>query len=316
VRKKLSTVGAINISKQGREMKSNLSVRLAVMFVMVNTFVTAFAESPSDMRLYVLNSGSLSLGKGVLQNLAPMEPQIRIPVAMFVIKHPKGNVLFDTGNNDKIIDNPGYWGPNFAALKPVNTPDVSIESQLARINMTPDDITYVVVSHMHLDHGGNVGKFPNSTLIIQRDEIEYAMFPDEPFAGAFIPGDVAELRSGIGVKKPNAVPMLVLEKTDLDIFRDGAIVVKRARGHTKGGQMLIVRLPNTGTVILTGDAAYFRDNVTKSIPPNIALAYDPAGILRGYEWIRYMMASEGADFFTSHDPDVFKAYKKAPEYYD
>lgn len=274
------------------------------------------AESPAGMRLYVLNSGSLSLGKGALQNFAPMEPQIRIPVAFFVIKHPRGNVLFDTGNNDKIIDDPSYWGPNFGSLKPTNTPEISIESQLARLDMKPDDFNYVVVSHMHLDHGGNVGKFPNSTLVIQRDEIEYAMFPDEPFAGAFIPGDVAALRSAVGVTKPNAIPMLILEQTDLDIFGDGSVVVKRARGHTRGGQMLIVRLPNTGTVILTGDAAYFRDNVLKSLPPNLALAYDPPGIMRGYEWIRYMMASEGADFFTSHDPDAFKAYKKAPEYYD
>jgi N-acyl homoserine lactone hydrolase len=273
------------------------------------------AESPVGMRMYVLNSGSLSLGKGALQNGAPMEPQIRIPVAFFVIKHPKGNVLFDTGNNDKIISDPSYWGPNYAALKPTVTPDITIEAQLGLIGMKPDDFTYVVVSHMHLDHGGNVGKFPNSTIVIQRDELEYAMFPDEPFAGAFIPGDVAALRSPVGTKKPNAGPMLIIED-DLDIFRDGSVVVKRARGHTKGGQMLLVRLPNTGSIILTGDAAYFRDNVTKSLPPNIALAYDPSGIMRGYEWIRYMMASEGADFFTSHDPDVFKNYKKAPEYYD
>lgn len=279
-------------------------------------WLPATADSPAGMKLYVLNSGSLSLGKGALQNFAPMEPKIRIPVAFFVIKHPRGNVLFDTGNNDRIIDDPSYWGPNFGSLKPTNTPEISIESQLARLDMKPDDFNYVVVSHMHLDHGGNVGKFPNSTLVIQRDEIEYAMFPDEPYAGAFIPGDVAALRSAVGVTKPNAIPMLILEKTDLDIFGDGSVVVKRARGHTKGGQMLIVRLPNTGTVILTGDAAYFRDNVLKSLPPNLALAYDPAGIMRGYEWIRYMMASEGADFFTSHDPDAFKAYKKAPEYYD
>ena len=290
--------------------------RIFVALLCVGMLIPALAESPAGMRLYVLNTGSLSLGKGALQNFAPMEPQIRIPVAMFVIQHPKGNVMFDTGNNDKILEDPSYWGPNFLALKPVVTPEVSIESQLGRISMKPDDIAYVVVSHMHLDHGGNVGKFPNSTLIIQRDEIEYAMFPDEPFASAFIPEDVAELRSAVGVKKPNALPMLILEQTDFDIFGDGSIVVKRARGHTKGGQMLIVRLPNTGTVILTGDAAYFRENVTKSIPPNIALAYDPAGIMRGYEWIRFMMASEGADFFTAHDPDAFKAYKKAPEYYD
>ena len=80
--------------------------------------------------------------------------------------------------------------------------------------------------------------------------------------------------------------------------------------------MLVVRLPNSGTIILTGDAAYFRDNVEKNIPPNILLAYDPAGILKGYEWIRRMMATEGAQYFTSHDPDAFDAYKKPPEYYD
>ena len=297
-------------------MRLRRACGLAALLCCLGFVFSAAAESPAGMRMYVLNSGSLSLGKGALQNLAPMEPQIRIPVAFFVISHPKGNVLFDTGNNDKIIDDPSYWGPNFGALKPTNTPDISIEAQLGRINMTPDDIKYVVVSHMHLDHGGNVGKFPNSTLIIQRDEIEYAMFPDEPFAGAFIPGDVGALRAAVGVSKPNAMPMLVLEMQDFDIFGDGSVVVKRARGHTKGGQMLTVRLPNTGTVILTGDAAYFRDNVLKSLPPNIALAYDPAGIMRGYEWIRFMMASEGADFFTSHDPDAFKAYKKPPEYYD
>ena len=288
---------------------------LVILLLWACSIVPVAAESPAGMRLYVLNTGSLSLSKGWLQNGAPMEPKIRVPVAFFVIKHPKGNVLFDTGNNDKIITDPSYWGPNFAALKPVNTPEISIEAQLGRVKMKPDDFSYVVVSHLHLDHGGNVGKFPNSTIVLQEDELEYALFPDEPFAGAFIPGDVGALRSAVGVSKPNAIPLLRLEG-DLDIFGDGSVVVKRARGHTKGGQMLLVRLPNTGSVILTGDAAYFRDSVMKSLPPNISLAYDPAGIMRGYEWILFMMASEGADFFTSHDPDVFKNYKKAPEYYD
>jgi hypothetical protein len=52
------------------------------------------------------------------------------------------------------------------------------------------------------------------------------------------------------------------------------------------------------------------------IPPNLVLAYDPAGIMKSYDFIRYMMASEDADFFTAHDPDAFKAMKKAPEFYD
>jgi glyoxylase-like metal-dependent hydrolase (beta-lactamase superfamily II) len=278
---------------------------------------SALAESPAGMKLYVFSSGALTtIGKGVLQNFGPMEPTISIPVGFFVIKHPQGNVLFDTGNNDKIITDPSYWGPNFDALKPVNTPDVAIDVQLKKIGLTPDDIKYVVISHMHLDHGGNIAKFPNSTLIIQKDEIDYAMWPDEPFTGPFIPADAAVLRAPVGSGKPNAFKMVILPGTDMDIFRDGSVIVKSSRGHTKGHQMMLIRLPKTGSVVLTADNVYFRENVEKSIPPNLVLAYDPAGIMRAYEYIRFMMASEGADFFTSHDPDAFKAMKKAPDYYE
>lgn len=284
--------------------------------ILLGQLMPSAAESPAGMKLYAFSSGALTIGKGVLQNFGPMDPPIKIPVGFFVIKHPKGNVLFDTGNNDKIIKDPSYWGPNFDALKPVNTPDVAIDVQLKKIGLTPDDIKYVVVSHMHLDHGGNVAKFPNSTLVIQRDEIYYAFWPDEPFTGPFIPGDTAVLRSKVGSGKPNAMKMLILDNEDKDLFGDGSVIVKSARGHTKGHQMMLIRLPKKGSTILTGDNVYFRENVEKSIPPNLVLAYDPAGIMRAYEWIRYMQATEGADYFTAHDPEAFKAMKKAPEYYE
>lgn len=292
-------------------------VLLVLSVVMGGLATSVLAQSPAGMKLYVFSSGALTtIGKGVLQNFGPMEPMISIPVGFFVIKHPKGNVLFDTGNNDKIITDPSYWGPNFDALKPVNTPDVAIDVQLKKIGLSPDDIKYVVISHMHLDHGGNIAKFPNSTLIIQKDEIDYAMWPDEPYTGPFIPADAAVLRAPVGSGKPNAFKMVILRGTDMDIFRDESVIVKYARGHTKGHQMMLIRLPKMGTIVLTADNVYFRENVEKSIPPNLVLAYDPAGIMRAYEYIRFMMASEGADFFTSHDPDAFKAMKKAPEYYE
>ena len=273
------------------------------------------AESPAGMQLYLFSSGTMMLGKGFLQNLAPMEPKIEIPIGFFVIKHPKGNVIFDTGNNDKVITDAGYWGHLSKIFEPKMTQEHAMNAQLAKIGLTPDDIKYVVVSHMHLDHGGNVGRFPNSTVVIQEDELHFAMFPDEPFAGAYIPGDVAVLRSTVGTSKPNAMNMMRI-KGDFDLFGDGSVVIHRSRGHTKGTQMLMVRLPKTGTVILTSDAAYFRDNVEKNLIPNIVLAYDPAGIVKGYDWIRRMMATENASYFTSHDPDAWKALKKAPEFYE
>src|SRR5262245_2307313 len=82
------------------------------------TAVVAPAQSPQGMKLYVFSSGALTIGKNILQNLGPTD-NIQVPVGFFVIMHPKGNVLFDTGNNDKILTDPSYWGPFFKALNPV-----------------------------------------------------------------------------------------------------------------------------------------------------------------------------------------------------
>jgi glyoxylase-like metal-dependent hydrolase (beta-lactamase superfamily II) len=296
-------------------MKKWISRLAAVAVLGLGAMTTAHAVSPAGMKLYVFSSGSMMLGKGFLQNLAPMEPKIQVPIGFFVIKHPKGNVLFDTGNNDKLITDSSYWGKLASVFEVKMTPEDAIDAQLAKIGLKPDDIKYVVVSHMHLDHGGNVGKFPNSTLIIQDDELSFAMFPDEPFAGGYIPGDAQVLRSPVGTSKPSLMDMVRLEG-DYDLFGDGSVVVHRSRGHTKGSQMLMVRLPKTGSTILTGDAVYFRENIEKNLVPNIALAYDPVGIVKGYDWVRRMKATENANYFTAHDPDAFKAMKKAPEFYE
>jgi glyoxylase-like metal-dependent hydrolase (beta-lactamase superfamily II) len=115
-------------------------------FALVLGITLSTATKAQDIKLYAFSSGALTIGKGALVNFAPMEPMIQVPVGFYVIKHPKGTVLFDTGNNDKIITDPSYWGASFNALKPVNT------------EITPEDVTYLVVSHLPHDHGGNVRK--------------------------------------------------------------------------------------------------------------------------------------------------------------
>jgi len=272
------------------------------------------AAQAQDVRLYCFSSGALTIGKGILQNLAPLDPPIQVPVGFYVVKHPKGNIIFDTGNNDKLIQDINYWPPGLQGLKPAMTPDVAVDAQLRKIGLGIDDIKYVVVSHLHLDHGGNVAKFPNSTIVVQKSEIENAFWPEPGTGGPYVLNDFLPLRAP-NANYPNAQKMIQLEG-DLDVFGDGSVVVKRWVGHTPGSQMMTVKLKNTGLVVLTGDNVYFKENAIKSIPPNIVLAYKPDGIYRAYEWIRMLMATQKADFFTAHDPDAFKAMKKAPEFYD
>jgi glyoxylase-like metal-dependent hydrolase (beta-lactamase superfamily II) len=142
-----------------------------------------------------------------------------------------------------------------------------------------------------------------------------AFWPEAGPAGPYIPGDFGALRSYPGSPLANRYKMVQLDG-DLDIFADNSVVVKRWVGHTPGSQMMIVRLPKTGTVILTSDNVYFKENVTKNLLPDVSLAYSPTGILNAYQWIREMQAREKADFFTAHDADAYRAMKKAPEFYE
>jgi glyoxylase-like metal-dependent hydrolase (beta-lactamase superfamily II) len=253
------------------------------------------------MKLYAFSSGALTIAKSALQSGASSNP-IQVPVGFFVVKHPKGNFLFDTGNNDKIINDPSYWGPFIKGLTPERGPDVAIDTQLKKIGLTPDDIKYVAVGHMHLDHGGNVCKFPKAIFLVQKEEMKNAAWPEPGTAGPYIPGDVACLRNDLGAPLPNKFKMEQLTG-DLDVFGDGSVVIKNWPGHTPGSQMAIDRLPKTGTVVLTSDNVYFSENVTKNLLPDISLAYFPTGILNAYEYIRTLQGRENASFMTAHDPD-------------
>src|SRR3569833_3429517 len=137
----------------------------------------ACAASPEGMKLYVFSSQPLDIAKSALSSAATGDEKIVIPVAFFLIKHPKGNILFDTGDNDRIITDQTYWGPMAAMLDKGVSADLAIDTQLGKIENKPADNNYVILGHMHLDHAGNVGKFPNTTIVVQRDEIANAFSP-------------------------------------------------------------------------------------------------------------------------------------------
>lgn len=279
---------------------------------------SASAEPPQGMKLYVFSSGFLNIDKSALQaGAAP--GKIDVPVGFFLIHHPKGNVLFDCGNNDKVITDPSYWGPMAAMLgNPANnsrSPDVAVDAQLDKAGYKISDVNYVVLGHMHLDHAGNMGKFPNATLVYQRDEIINAFWPKPGFAGPYIPGDLTALRSPVGSNLPNKQKVIELDG-DLDLFGDGSVLIHRNVGHTPGSQMALVHLPKTGAIVLTSDAAYLPENLDKDLLPSIGLAYDPAGILRGYQWIKHIRDSEGAQVFMAHDAEGYKQHKHSPEFYE
>jgi N-acyl homoserine lactone hydrolase len=268
---------------------------------------TAFAQSPAGMRLYVFTSGSLGgFPKAALQ-IGGQGNIDWAPVSFYVIKHPKGNVIFDTGNNDKTITNAdGWWGPLAKGFGLKMTQNDAMAAQLAKIGLKTSDIKYVVVGHMHLDHGGNVSQFPNSTLVVQNDEMKAAWWPDPGFSVYYIPGDFAD------TKKMDVIRL----EGDLNLFGDRSIEIRRAPGHTPGSQFAVVRLPKTGTVVLTSDVVYLKESLEKNLIAPIPGTWSPMAAYESYQKIRLVRDGEKASIFYGHDPEVFKATKQAPDYYE
>src|SRR5215471_11585252 len=275
----------------------------------------ASAASPEGMKLYLFTSQQLDIAKSALSSAATGDDKILIPVGFYLIKHPKGNILFDTGDNDRIITDQTYWGPMAAMLDRGVKADLAIDTQLDKIGIKPTDINYVILGHMHLDHAGNVGKFPNATIVVQRDEIVNAFWPPKSYGGPYISADFEMLRAPTGSTSIGRQPTIELNG-DLDLFGDGSVYIHRAAGHTPGSQLAVVRLPKTGTVILTSDTCYLPENLAKDTLPSIGLTYDPTEMLNGYAYIKRIRDTEKGDVLMAHDAEGFKAHKHSPEFYE
>ena len=103
---------------------------------------------------------------------------------------------------------------------------------------------------------------------------------------------------------------------NLDLFGDHSVEVLRVPGHTPGSQIMVARLPKTGTAVLTGDTVYMRDNLEQSRLPGPAGTWFAPAMLQGYQFIRHIRDSEGATIFYSHDGAEFNTYRQAPAYYE
>jgi glyoxylase-like metal-dependent hydrolase (beta-lactamase superfamily II) len=267
------------------------------------------------MKLYQFTSQYLDIAKSALSSAATGNEKILIPVGFYLIKHPKGDVVFDTGDNDKIITDQTYWGPMAAMLDKGVKADLAIDKQLEKVGEKLSDVKYVILGHMHLDHAGNAARFPNATIVVQRDEIANAFWPPKGYAGPYISGDFESLRAPTGSGTTGKQPTIELDG-DLDLFGDGSVYVHRAAGHTPGSQMAVVRLPKSGTFVLTSDTCYLADNLNKDILPSIGLTYNPTEMLNGYAYIRRVRDMENGQVFMAHDLEGFPTHKMPPDHYE
>jgi glyoxylase-like metal-dependent hydrolase (beta-lactamase superfamily II) len=219
----------------------------------------------------------------------------------YLIRHDKGWMLWESGISDAIADKPDgvVVGGGILTLRMKTT----LASQLRELGVTPADIKYLGFSHFHGDHVGNANAFTEGTLYIQQAEYDAAFGP-EPGKFNFNPALYEKLR---------ATPIVRLQG-DHDVFGDNSVTILSTPGHTPGHQSLLVRLPKTGVVLLSGDATHFEENwVNRRVP---ARNFDREQSLASMEKIARVLEREGAKLWINHDKLQTGSLPHAPDFAD
>jgi len=262
----------------------------------------------SDVQLYMFQTGTLrTKTKYIKMNQG--EGDFEIPVPWFLIKHPKGAVVIDGGNAvEAALNKRAHWGAVVDAYDPIMDPRDNCVDQCRSVGVDPEDVRFVVQSHLHLDHSGAVGRFPRAEHIVQRLEYEYAFNPDWFSAAAYIRADF---------DRPNlAWKFLGGEYTDhFDLFGDGVVRMIFTPGHSPGHQSFLITLPNSGPILLAVDAAYTLDHWEDKALPGLVTSSVEA--VHSVAKLRKIAADARALLVTGHDPDLWRTFRKAPSaFYD
>lgn len=259
------------------------------------------------MRLYMFEAGTLKSQKQFFTLNQGFGDFFEVPVPFCLIDHPRGKVLFDTGNALEVVNNKHeHWGGVVAAYDPVMTEEQWCVNAIKKVGCAPEEIKYVILSHLHLDHAGGVGHFPNARYVVQRDELHFAYVPDPYMKGAYIRKDFDK-----------DVDWMILEgwRDDrFDLFGDGTIEIWFTPGHTPGHQSMLVNLQNSGPMFFAADSCYTQANLVEGVLPG--LMWSAGETVKSVQRMRYLQETLGVQIITGHDPESWKSVKQAPEYYD
>lgn len=285
-------------------MKKFLTLVAALSVVVVS----AQDRRPATPRLYVFDGGVLQSDPSRYRLTKEDVGTTELSVAAYLIVHPKGVLLWDTG---AVPDD--SWKPTGSPVQQRLvlsdgqerrvTIRASLKEQMIASGYALHDITHLALSHYHWDHTANANTFAAATWLVRQNERD-AMFADKP----------------LGTATPMTYGALKISKTTIvtrdehDVFGDGTVILKSAAGHTPGHQVLYVKLARTGGVVLSGDLYHYPQERTMNRLPTFEFSEEQTRAARAA--VDEFLVRTKAQLWIQHDFGAHAKLKKAPEYYD
>jgi N-acyl homoserine lactone hydrolase len=250
-------------------------------------------------KLFALCCGTLTCPREAL--IEGGEGTATLPVPSFLIEHPKGRAIYDTGMHPQLKTNPGARVSErvlaMFGFEGYGAED-DIKSKLEAVDRDAAKIDYVINSHLHFDHAGGNGLIPNATIVLQKREWETVNDPDLAVKVGF---NKADLDYGHPIKRVDG---------EHDLFGDGSVVMLPTPGHTPGHQSLKVRT-DKGEVVLTGDACYFCRTLRERRLPGARFIYDRDAMVASLDRLE-ALEQGGAKLIFGHDWEFWQTLPHAP----
>jgi glyoxylase-like metal-dependent hydrolase (beta-lactamase superfamily II) len=270
---------------------------------------TAPSRPALPVRLYVIDCGTLHIADmGRFQLKKDEVATTDLSVACFLVVHPKGTLIWDTG---AVPD--ASWKPTGSSVtQHIVLPDAqqrdvtmvkSLRAQLAELGYSPSAITYLALSHYHYDHTANANEFAGATWLVRQAERD-AMFADKP-PGTTQPSTYAALRNS---------KTLLLKSDQYDVFGDGTVVIVSAPGHTPGHQALYLKLAKTGGVLLSGDLYHYPEERPLDRVPTFE--FNPEQTRATRVAVDAFLKKTRAQLWIQHDFNGNAKLKKSPNFYE
>jgi N-acyl homoserine lactone hydrolase len=250
----------------------------------------------------LLTCGGLDLDQSVLTPGRGAGARVRVPIPAYLIQADGRNILVDTGmpafcytGDRRALAEEGEPDPPWAV--PYGSAADTVVGQLATLQLRPVDVGLVVNSHLHIDHCGGDADFTHCPLLLQAAALEAARAAPEQYD----PGwgwDAPGLRHQTIQGDHTLAPGVELLAT---------------HGHAPGHQSLLLRLPNSGLLLLTFDAVY-----TEALwqADKLGAAADAAQARASMDRLRALARDTGAQVIFGHDPGQWSQLRHPPLFYD
>lgn len=256
------------------------------------------AQAPAPLQLWRLDCGEFVIkhyGAFFSDTFQyPAGPK-DIVGSCYLIRHGDRYMLWDTGLTDALVGNPIENAAQRLSLRR------SIIDQLRELNVRPEQIEYIGISHWHFDHTGQAARFPQARLLIGRSDLEHLRDRGPGVNDAAVAAMSHWLTGGGQVEPLDG---------DKDVFGDGRVVMLDLPGHTPGHNALLVRLAS-GPVLLTGDLYHFTEQVAnRGVPP---FNHNRADTLASMDRFDRIARNLGARVIIQHEPADIARLPAFPE---